>query len=116
MANLPAEIAHLYEEAEAKQATINQHNGRIAHNDGIIQRHVKAETGLRPHPREETLVQEIRESYHAIQRLQDEKVTLVSKAAQLLDRHLKRLDVKIRDLQSEGSMPMDSSLPTLLRI
>lgn len=32
-----------------------------------------------------------------------------------LDRHIKRLDIKIRDLQNDGSMPIDPSLPSLLR-
>jgi inhibitor of growth protein 3 len=32
-----------------------------------------------------------------------------------LDRYVKRLDIKIRDLQTEGSMPVDPQMPTLLR-
>lgn len=32
-----------------------------------------------------------------------------------LDRYVKRLDVKLRDLQNEGAMPIDHSMPSLLR-
>jgi inhibitor of growth protein 3 len=32
-----------------------------------------------------------------------------------MDRHVKRLDIKLRDLQNDGSMPMDPAMPSLLR-
>jgi inhibitor of growth protein 3 len=32
-----------------------------------------------------------------------------------LDRHVKRLDVKLRDLQNDGSIPSDPQMPSLLR-
>jgi inhibitor of growth protein 3 len=32
-----------------------------------------------------------------------------------LDRHVKRLDIKLRDLQNEGSIPTDPQMPSLLR-
>jgi inhibitor of growth protein 3 len=32
-----------------------------------------------------------------------------------MDRHVKRLDVKLRDLQNEGSIPTDPQMPSLLR-
>lgn len=32
-----------------------------------------------------------------------------------MDRYVKRLDIKLRDLQTDGSMPIDPSMPSLLR-
>jgi inhibitor of growth protein 3 len=32
-----------------------------------------------------------------------------------MDRYVKRLDIKLRDLQTEGAMPIDHSMPSLLR-
>jgi inhibitor of growth protein 3 len=32
-----------------------------------------------------------------------------------MDRHVKRLDIKLRDLQNEGSIPTDPQMPSLLR-
>jgi inhibitor of growth protein 3 len=70
---------------------------------------------LRPHSNEQGLAKSIRESYERAQSLQDEKIQLVAKACSLLDRYVRRLDIKIRDLQAEGSLPLDPSMPTLLR-
>jgi inhibitor of growth protein 3 len=32
-----------------------------------------------------------------------------------MDRHVKRLDIKLRDLQNDGSIPLDPAMPSLLR-
>lgn len=34
---------------------------------------------------------------------------------QQMDRHVKRLDIKLRDLQNDGSLPSDPQMPSLLR-
>jgi inhibitor of growth protein 3 len=70
---------------------------------------------LRPHSNEQGLCKSIREAYTKGQTLQDEKIQLIAKACSLLDRYVRRLDIKIRDLQAEGSIPLDPSMPTLLR-
>lgn len=57
----------------------------------------------------------VREAFVRASTLQDEKIQLVNKACHLLDRYVKRLDVKIRDLQQDGSIPLDPQMPTLLR-
>jgi inhibitor of growth protein 3 len=70
---------------------------------------------LRPHSNEQGLCKSIREAYLKGQTLQDEKIQLIAKACSLLDRYVRRLDIKIRDLQDEGAIPSDPSMPTLLR-
>ncbi|KAF3483924.1 inhibitor of growth protein 3 [Arthroderma uncinatum] len=47
--------------------------------------------------------------------LQDEKVILSDKASILLDRHIKRLDVKIRELQNDGLLSNDPPIPSLFQ-
>ncbi|KAF2669256.1 hypothetical protein BT63DRAFT_387608 [Microthyrium microscopicum] len=115
VANLPGEIAHLYEEAGAKQEAINALNSLIATKDGQLQKFVKNSGSLTKHPKEDIWNKEILDAYTKAQALQDEKIAFVQKACSLLDRYVKRLDVKIRDLQAEGSMPLDNRMPSLLR-
>jgi len=115
VANLPAEIAHLYEEAGAKQTIIDSLNKTIANKDGQLQKFVKQHGALAKHPKEEQLYKEISDAYAKAQSLQDQKIALVQKACHLLDRYVKRLDVKIRDLQNDGAMPIDNRMPSLLR-
>ena len=115
VANLPAEIAHLYEEANAKQLLINECNATIATHDGNLQRQVKQQGTQNVHPKEPLLVKAVRDAYARAAQLQDEKIALVAKASGQLDRYVRRLDVKIRDLQAEGAMPLDGAMPTLLR-
>ena len=115
VANLPAEIAHLYEEAEAKQASINECVSIINHRDGQLQKFIKHNGSLVVNPKEEQYTKTIIENYDKAQNLHDEKMILMQKASALLDRYVKRLDIKIRDLQSDGAMPIDPQMPTLLR-
>jgi inhibitor of growth protein 3 len=112
---LPGEIAHLYEEANAKQDAINSLNSIISTKDNQLQRFVKTSGSLIKHPKEDVLNRDILDAYNKIQALQDEKIAFVQKACALLDRYVKRLDVKIRDLQAEGAMPLDNRMPSLLR-
>src|ERR1700760_2056926 len=76
---------------------------------------VKMNGSLRPHSNEQGLCKSIREAYSKGQTLQDEKIQLIAKACSLMDRYVRRLDIKIRDLQAEGAIPLDPSMPTLLR-
>ncbi|KAH7034295.1 inhibitor of growth proteins N-terminal histone-binding-domain-containing protein [Macrophomina phaseolina] len=115
VANLPAEITHLYEEMQAKEQQIQACNNIIESRDGSLQKFVKLNGSLVKNPKEEPYNKLILQNYDKAQTLQDEKVHLAEKAAQLLDRHVKRLDIKIRDLTNDGSIPHDPQLPSLLR-
>jgi len=133
VANLPAEITHLYEEVQAKDNQIQELRAGIQQRDGSLQKFIKLNGSLVENPKEVAYSKTILANYEKAQLLQEEKIGLVEKAAALvcvfvevvdyllllttiqLDRHVKRLDVKLRDLQSDGSIPTDPQMPSLLR-
>ncbi|KAF2138305.1 uncharacterized protein K452DRAFT_277387 [Aplosporella prunicola CBS 121167] len=114
VANLPLEITHLYEEMQAKEQLIQHCHNIIDARDSSLQKFVKLNGSLVKNPKEEPYSKQILQQYDKAQILQEEKCRLAEKAAHLLDRHVKRLDIKIRDLQADGSIPNDP-LPSLLR-
>ncbi|TID15875.1 inhibitor of growth proteins N-terminal histone-binding-domain-containing protein [Venturia nashicola] len=114
VANLPAEVAHLFEEAQAKQEMINVCCNTIASRDGQLQKFIKQNGSLLTNPKEESYSKTIIENFDKAQALQTEKVALVQKASALLDRYVKRLDIKIRDIVSDGQFD-NEGMPTLLK-
>ncbi|KAF2875876.1 inhibitor of growth proteins N-terminal histone-binding-domain-containing protein [Massariosphaeria phaeospora] len=115
VANLPAEITHLYEEVQAKDQQIQDCRSVIAARDSSLQKFIKLNGSLVQNPKEEPYSKVIQQQYERAQVLQEEKIGLVDKASALMDRHVKRLDVRLRDLQNEGSIPLDPQMPSLLR-
>lgn len=131
MANLPAEVTHLFEEVQAKDELIQEARRTIASRDNSLQKFIKLNGSLVQNPKEEPYSKLIKEQYERSQILQEEKIGLVEKAAALvrfpfhklshlltemqLDRHVKRLDIKLKSLQDDGSIPTDPQLPSLLR-
>ncbi|KAL1798938.1 hypothetical protein ACET3X_002975 [Alternaria dauci] len=115
VANLPAEITHLYEEVQAKDNQIQELRSAIQQRDSSIQKFIKLNGSLVENPKEAGYSKTIMANYEKAQILQEEKIGLVDKAAALLDRHVKRLDIKLRDLQNDGSIPTDPQMPSLLR-
>ncbi|KAF2731931.1 hypothetical protein EJ04DRAFT_514227 [Polyplosphaeria fusca] len=115
VANLPAEITHLYEEVQAKDSQIQECRSIIAARDNSLQKFIKLNSSLVQNPKEEPYSKTILQAYERSQVLQEEKIGLTEKAAALMDRHVKRLDIKLRDLQNDGSIPMDPAMPSLLR-
>lgn len=112
--NLPAEIAHLLEEITAKDSEIVHCREAITDKDNIIQKHVRANPTLLKHPKEDAFTKIILSNYDRMQALQNDKVGLSSKALVVLERQVKRLDVKIRNLQLSDQFPQDPTLPSLL--
>ncbi|KAK7534541.1 inhibitor of growth proteins N-terminal histone-binding-domain-containing protein [Phyllosticta citricarpa] len=115
VANLPAEVTHLYEEMQAKEHQIQACSNIIERHDGSLQKFVKLNSSLMKNPKEESYSKIILQNYDKAQLLQEEKCALAEKAASLLDRHVKRLDIKIKDLTTDGSIAHDPQLPSLLR-
>ncbi|KAF2013886.1 hypothetical protein BU24DRAFT_249244 [Aaosphaeria arxii CBS 175.79] len=115
VANLPAEITHLYEEVQAKDQQIQECRAIIAGRDNSLQKFIKLNGALVENPKEALYTKTVLQNYEKAQILQEEKIGLVEKAAALMDRHVKRLDIKLRDLQSDGSLPTDPQMPSLLR-
>lgn len=115
VANLPAEIAHLLEEIKAKDELIAQCRDNINSRDNTLQRHIKAAGSHVKHPKEDAFVKLIHENFDRMEGLQKEKITLSQKAMIVLERQIKRFDVKLRDLQATDQFPRDASLPSLLQ-
>ena len=138
MANLPAEIAHLLEEIQAKDRVVQECRSIIAARDLSIQKFLKLHGAGQSNPKEEGYCKIVMDNFDKAQIVQEEKVGLSEKAALLvsvpsvslsgqqdgiqillipslqLDRQIKRLDFKIRDLQNEGAIQPDPQLPSLL--
>lgn len=107
VANLPAELQHLYEEMNSKDKRIHQLRTNINQKDASIQRFLRANGTLVVYPKETAYTKSIHETFTEIKVVQDEKIQLAKKAQSLIDRHIKRLDVKIKDLQRENLLPKD---------
>lgn len=80
MANLPAEIAHLLEEIEAKDKVAQECRNVIHTRDSSIQKFTKANGGGLANPKEEAYSKAIVSNFDKAQALQDEKVALSDKA------------------------------------
>ncbi|EZF29712.1 hypothetical protein H109_01510 [Trichophyton interdigitale MR816] len=115
VANLPAEINHLMEEIQAKDKIIQECRAIINSRDGSLQKFIKINGSHALNPKEEAYSKTILQNMDRCQVLQDEKVILSDKASILLDRHIKRLDVKIRELQNDGLLSNDPPLPSLFQ-
>lgn len=113
VANLPAEINHLMEEIQAKDKTIQDARTAINTRDGSLQKFIKLNGSLAPNPKEEQYGKVILQNFDKSQQLQEEKIQLSEKACVLLDRQIKKLDIKIRDLQNDGVLSNDPPIPSL---
>ncbi|KAL1967800.1 hypothetical protein VTN77DRAFT_2489 [Rasamsonia byssochlamydoides] len=113
VANLPAEITHLMEEIQAKDKIIQECRATINSRDNSLQKFIKLNGSLTPNPKEEQYSKTILQNLDRCQALQDEKIQLSEKACVLLDRQIKKLDIKIRDLINEGILSNDPPIPSL---
>jgi len=84
VANLPAEITHLYEEVQAKDNQIQELRAGIQQRDGSLQKFIKLNGSLVENPKEVAYSKAILANYEKAQLLQEEKIGLVEKAAALV--------------------------------
>lgn len=84
MANLPAEIAHLLEEIQAKDRIVQECRTVIATRDSSIQKFLKANGAGQPNPKEEGYCKNVMANFDKAQVIQEEKVGLSEKAALLV--------------------------------
>lgn len=113
VANLPLEINHLMEEIQAKDKVMQECRAIINSRDGSIQKFIKLNGSLTPNPKEEQYSKTVLQNLDRCEALQSEKIQLSEKACVLLDRQVKRLDVRIRDLVNEGLLSNEPPLPSL---
>lgn len=84
VANLPAEIAHLLEEIQAKDRVVQECRNTIVARDGSIQKFLKTNGAGQPNPKEEAYAKNIMASFDKAQTIQEEKIGLSEKAAHLV--------------------------------
>lgn len=84
VANLPAEIAHLLEEIQAKDRTIQECRNTVHSRDSSIQKFIKVNGHGQVNPKEEAYAKNILASFDRAQTIQEEKVSLSEKAANLV--------------------------------
>jgi inhibitor of growth protein 3 len=87
VANLPAEITHLYEEVQAKDLQIMECRSTIAARDNSLQKFIKLNGALVQNPKEEAHSKQIMQNFERAQILQEEKIGLVEKAMMLVSIH-----------------------------
>lgn len=112
VANLPAEISHMMEEIQAKDAEMQKHQSSINSKDAGLQKHVKMNGVLQAHPKEAEYAEQVKKNYELMATLQDQKVALGERACHILDRQLKKLDTKIRELANDGQLSAEG-LPSI---
>ncbi|RJE25851.1 hypothetical protein PHISCL_01827 [Aspergillus sclerotialis] len=113
VANLPAEINHLMEEIQAKDKIMQECRATINSRDASLQKFIKMNGSLAPNPKESAYGETIMDNFEKCHHLQEDKVQLSEKACILLDRQIKKLDIKIRDLVNDGVLSNDPPLPSL---
>lgn len=113
VANLPAEVNHYMEEIQAIEKDLSKLQTQINAKDSSLQKHVKANGSLVPHPKESEFSQTIFKLHDQCQELQDRKITLADKTNIMLERHIKKFDIKIRELQNSDHLPKDLAIPSV---
>lgn len=114
VANTPAEITHLLEEIQAKDAQIMAYKDEITKRDMALQKWVRVNGGHVQNPKEEAFSKTINDCYDKCEILQAEKCGLSEKALIVLERQIKRLDVGLRSLSVREEFPADWNGPSLL--
>ena len=112
-ANLPAEICHMMEEIQAKDREMQKYHSAITAKDGSLQKYLKLNGSLNAHPKEREYSETILKNYDLCQELQNHKISLSDKACMLLDRQVKLLDMKIRELQNDGQLLDGPPIPSI---
>lgn len=101
-ANLPEEIRFLQDEIADKDRTFQECVKTIEECDAKIQRYIRTHGSHAPNSREQSLRDTIRENYTRADKLADEKIALAQKAQSLFDKHLRHLDLQIKQLSDRG--------------
>ena len=84
VANLPAEIAHLLEEIEAKDRVIQECKNVINNRDTSIQKYLKLNGAGQTNPKEDAYSKSILANFEKAMAIQNEKVVLSEKSGVLV--------------------------------
>ncbi|KAI8624686.1 inhibitor of growth proteins N-terminal histone-binding-domain-containing protein [Xylariaceae sp. FL1651] len=116
-ANLPEEIRFIQDEIADKDRSYHECVKTIEESDNKIQRWIRSNGSHQHNPREAQLRETIRENYTRAEKLADEKVILSLKAQTLYDKHLRHLDIQIKQLSDRGEPGFTDpdEIPSLIR-
>ncbi|KAI1334739.1 inhibitor of growth proteins N-terminal histone-binding-domain-containing protein [Xylariaceae sp. FL0016] len=116
-ANLPEEIRFLQDEISDKDRVYNDCVKTVEECDNKIQRWIRSHGSHQPNPKEPSLRQTILENYARAEKLSDEKIILATKAQSLFDKHLRQLDIQIKQLSDRGEPGFTDpdEIPSLIR-
>lgn len=84
VANLPAEIAHLLEEIQAKDKQLQECRNIIADRDNSLQKFIRLNGSHTTNPKEEAYGKTIMTNFDQAQTLQEEKVGLSDKTGMIV--------------------------------
>lgn len=117
VANLPEEIRFLQDEIADRDRRYADCIKIIEDRDARIQKCIKASGSHELNPREEGYRKVIAENFEKAERLADEKIMLAQKMQASMDRHIRQLDMQIKQLydRNEPGFSDPDELPSLLR-
>ncbi|KAF2964911.1 hypothetical protein GQX73_g8663 [Xylaria multiplex] len=117
MANLPEEVRFIQDEIADKDRTYHECTKTIEECDNKIQRWIRSNGSHQNNPREGQLRETIRDNYVRAERLAEEKVALSQRAQNLFDKHLRHLDLQIKQLSDRGEPGFTDpdEIPSLIR-
>ncbi|KAI3331361.1 inhibitor of growth proteins N-terminal histone-binding-domain-containing protein [Ustulina deusta] len=117
MANLPEEIRFIQDEIADKDRSYHDCIKTVEECDNKIQRWIRSNGSHQNNPREGQLRETIRDSYTRAEKLAEEKVALSQRAQSLYDKHLRHLDLQIKQLSDRGEPGFTDpdEIPSLIR-
>ncbi|KAI0470140.1 inhibitor of growth proteins N-terminal histone-binding-domain-containing protein [Xylaria cf. heliscus] len=117
MANLPEEVRFIQDEIADKDRSYHECIKTIEECDNKIQRFIRSNGSHHHNPRETQLRDTIRDNYTRAEKLADEKVALSQRAQNLYDKHLRYLDIQIKQLSDRGEPGFTDpdEIPSLIR-
>ncbi|KAI1437989.1 inhibitor of growth proteins N-terminal histone-binding-domain-containing protein [Xylaria sp. CBS 124048] len=117
VANLPEEIRFIQDEIADKDHTYHDCIKTIEECDNKIQRWIRSNGSHQHNPREAQLRGTIRENFTRAEKLAEEKVALSQRAQSIYDKHLRHLDLQIKQLidRGEPGFTEPDEIPSLLR-
>ncbi|KEY64952.1 hypothetical protein S7711_08193 [Stachybotrys chartarum IBT 7711] len=115
--NLPEEIRFIHEELTDKDRQYNECIRIIEDRDGRIQKWIKSNGSHEPNPKEDHIRAQVREQFARAEQLSQDKIILTQKLQQIMDKHLRSLDIQIKLLydRAEPGFTEPDEVPSLLR-
>ncbi|KAL2124594.1 hypothetical protein VTJ04DRAFT_959 [Mycothermus thermophilus] len=115
--NLPEELRFLQDEIADKDRQYDKLIREIEDRDMRIQKWIKAHGSHHPNPKEDEYRATIRKNFALAEQLSNEKLALTQKLQQIMDKHIRQLDVQLKMLYDRGEPGFTDpdELPSLLR-